>query len=47
MNEEELNIIILDDEELEQKQELAIQRQIKRLEKEQPKEIIIENLKKP
>ena len=47
MNEEELNIIILDDEELEQKQELAIQRQIKRLEKEQPKEVIIENLKKP
>ncbi len=47
MTEEELNIIILDDEELEEKQELAIIRQIKRLEKEQPKELILENLQKP
>ena len=47
MSEEELNIITLDDEELEKKQELAIKRQIKRLEKEQPKEIVLKNLKKP
>jgi hypothetical protein len=47
MSEEELNIIQLDDEDLEKKQELAIKRQIKRLEKEKPKELLLENLKEP
>ncbi len=47
MTEEELNLIILEDDVLEEKQELAIQRQIKRIEKEQPKELLLENLKKP
>ena len=47
MTEEELNLIILDDDVLEEKEELAIKRQIKRIEKEQPKELILENLNKP
>ncbi|MFX1445966.1 MAG: hypothetical protein ACFFHV_21325, partial [Promethearchaeota archaeon] len=47
MSEEELNIIQLDDDVLEEKQELAIKRQIKRLEKEKPKKLLLENLKAP
>ena len=47
LGEEELKDITLNDEEIEKKQELTIQRQIKRLEKEHPKEILIKNLKTP
>lgn len=47
LSEKELNNIILNDEELEKKQELVYERQIKRLEKEQSKELTLENLKNP
>jgi len=47
LSEEELKDITLNDEEIEEKQELTIQRQIKRLENEQPKEILIKGLKTP
>ena len=45
MSEEELTEIMLDDEELEKKQEITIKRQIKRLEKEYPQELLLQNLK--
>ena len=47
MSEEELTEIMLDDEELEKKQEITIKRQIKRLEKEYPQELLLQNLKEP
>ena len=51
MSDEELHNITLNDEKLKEKQELAFQRQIVRIEKEKKnkksKEIILENLKKP
>jgi hypothetical protein len=47
MSEEELKEITLDDEELEKKEEITIKRQIKRLEKERPQELLLENLKGP
>ncbi|TFG07429.1 MAG: hypothetical protein EU539_04975 [Promethearchaeota archaeon] len=47
MDEKELKKITLNDEVLEEKQRETIERQIKRLEKKKPKEIILENLKEP
>jgi len=45
--EEELNLMILDDEELAKKEEIAIQNQFKRLKEQHKKEIQLENLKQP
>ena len=47
MSEEELKVVTLDDDELEIRQELAIDRHIKRLEKEQLTETILKNLNEP
>jgi len=47
LSNEELNVMILDDEELMKKEEEAIKNQIKRLKKQQDKEILLENLKPP
>ncbi|HEC38668.1 MAG TPA: hypothetical protein ENI29_10570 [bacterium] len=47
LSEDELNKITLDDEELEKKEEIAIQNQIKRFKKHSAKEIQVENLTPP
>ncbi|MCK4380923.1 MAG: hypothetical protein KAW51_07250 [Candidatus Lokiarchaeota archaeon] len=47
LSNEELKAMILDDEELMKKEEDAIKNQIKRLKKQQDKEILLENLKLP
>ena len=47
LSNEELKAIVLSDEELIKKEEEAIRNQIKRLKKQQDKEIILENLKPP
>jgi hypothetical protein len=47
MSDEELKIITLDEEVLKKKEEEAIKNQIKRLEKQNEKQISIKNLKKP
>ncbi len=47
MNDAELKAITLDEEKLRQKEEIAIQNQVKRLENKQNKEIKLDELKKP